>query len=77
MLALPQIGTPVALDLFLNAADIYRIGRSKGYTIRSSIDCLIAAIAIENNVPIWHYDRDFPTIARYTSLQEFSRLPKP
>ena len=75
-LAIPQISMPVKLDLYLHAADLYRVGRSKGYTIRSSIDCLIAAIAIENKVPVWHYDRDFATIARYSSLQEFTRLPQ-
>jgi predicted nucleic acid-binding protein len=74
-LAIPRIGNPVTLDLYLQAADIYRMGRGKGLTIRSSVDCLIAAIAIENNVPVWHYDRDFKEIARYTSLQEFTRLP--
>jgi len=75
-LAIPHIGLPVTLDLYLRAADIYRMGRNKGYTIRSSIDCLIAAIAIEYQVPVWHYDRDFPLIARYTSLLEFSQPPK-
>jgi predicted nucleic acid-binding protein len=74
-LAIPQIGNPVTMDLFLQAADIYRMGRRKGFTIRSSTDCLIAAIAIENNVPVWHYDRDFSSIARFTNLQEFTRLP--
>jgi predicted nucleic acid-binding protein len=74
-LAISKIGNPVTLDLFLQAADIYRMGRAKGYTIRSSVDCLIAAIAIESKVPVWHYDRDFTMIARYTGLQEFSRLP--
>jgi predicted nucleic acid-binding protein len=33
------------------------------------VDCLIAAIAIENGVPIWHRDRDFGAIARYTGLR--------
>lgn len=73
-LALPQIGIPTALDLFLHAADIYRMGKTKGFSIRSSIDCLIAAIAIANNIPVWHDDRDFSIIARYTPLQEFTRL---
>jgi predicted nucleic acid-binding protein len=40
-------------------------------TIRSSIDCLIAAIAIENRVPVWHRDRDFSAIATYTALEIF------
>ena len=69
LLALPVLSDPVPIALFLSAAEIYRLGRAKGYTIRSSTDCLIAAIAIENGVPVWHKDRDFEAIARYTSLR--------
>jgi predicted nucleic acid-binding protein len=69
LLALPVLSNPVPIALFLSAAEIYRLGRAKGYTIRSSTDCLIAAIAIENGVPVWHKDRDFEAVARYTSLR--------
>lgn len=68
-LAIPRLSDPVPLKVFLDAAEIYRRGRQKGYTIRSSADCLIAAIAIENHTPIWHRDRDFNLIASYTSLE--------
>jgi predicted nucleic acid-binding protein len=68
-LAVPVLGDPTPLRLFLAAADIYRQGRRRGITIRSSVDCLIAAIAIENNVPVWHRDRDFSAIAQYTDLR--------
>jgi hypothetical protein len=69
VLALPRLGDPLPLDVFLEAAEIYRLGRRKGYTIRSAIDCLIAAVAIRNRTPVWHKDRDYTAIARYTSLQ--------
>jgi hypothetical protein len=69
LLALPVLSDPLPITLFQSAAEIYRLGRAKGYTIRSSTDCLIAAIAIENGVPVWHKDRDFEAIARYTSLR--------
>ena len=68
-LALPVLSDPLPRASFLSAAEIYRLGRAKGYTIRSSIDCLIAAIAIDNRMPVWHKDRDFEAIARYTSLR--------
>ena len=68
-LALPVLSDPLPKSLFLAASDIYRMGRDKGRTIRSSTDCLIAAIAIENRVPVWHRDRDFDAIATFTSLQ--------
>lgn len=68
-LAIPVLGDPLSLSTFLAAADIYQQGRRKGYTIRSSVDCLIAAIAIEHKVPVWHRDRDFTAIARFTPLE--------
>lgn len=68
-LALPMLSDPLSASLFLSAADIYRLGRNRGYTIRSSSDCLVAAIAIENRTPVWHRDRDYDAIARYTNLR--------
>ena len=68
-LAIPVISNPITIALYLSAADIYRQGRRRGIAIRSSIDCLIAAIAIENGVPVWHRDRHFDAIARYTGLE--------
>ena len=73
-LALPRVGDPLGILTFLHAADIYHLGRSKGLTIRSSVDTLIAAIAIENRIPVWHKDRDFASIARFTSLRAVTRL---
>lgn len=71
LLAVPRISDPLPLSSFLEAASIYSLARRQGYTIRSSVDCLIAAIAIENNVAVWHSDRDFSAIARFTPLQAF------
>jgi predicted nucleic acid-binding protein len=71
LLAMPRLSDPLPLALFLDAAEVYREGRRRGVTIRSSIDCLIAAIAIANGVPVWHKDRDYEQIARYTSLRIF------
>ncbi len=68
-LAIPRLSDPLPAKVFLEAAEIYRRGRQKGYPIRSSTDCLIAAIAMENHTPIWHRDRDFSAIATYTSLE--------
>jgi predicted nucleic acid-binding protein len=69
LLALPCLGEPVSLQLFLLGADLYRAGRRRGLTIRSATDCLIAAVAIENRATVWHIDRDFAAIARYTDLR--------
>ncbi len=74
LLALSRVSDPVPLDVYLFAADIYRSGRKKGFTIRSSFDCLIAAIAIREKLPVWHLDRDFNLIAKYTDLKTQNSL---
>ena len=59
---------PLTRAVFAEAADLYRLGRKQGFTVRSSTDCLIAACAIRNNVPVLHSDRDFTAIARISTL---------
>jgi predicted nucleic acid-binding protein len=66
---IPRVSDPLPSEVFWGAADIYRQGRRRGLTIRSSIDCLIAAIALENSVVLWHCDRDFDNIAKFTNLR--------
>ena len=50
------------------AAQIYRDCRKRGYIIRSSIDCLLAACALENNCAVLHKDRDYTHIAKISKL---------
>ena len=69
LLAAAMLENPLYLDLFEEAAEIYRTGRRAAFTIRRPNDCLIAAIAIRHNVPVLHADRDFEVIARFTSLR--------
>jgi len=57
---------PVDYD---NAAAIYRACRKLGVTIRTQIDCLIAAIAIRSNTKVIHHDSDFDAIAQVTKLK--------
>ena len=51
------------------AARIYRDSRSNGHPIRSSIDCLIAALAIESSCKLLHKDRDFEYISEISRLK--------
>jgi predicted nucleic acid-binding protein len=53
----------------LGAADLYRKLRSKGVTVRSSNDALIAWLCINFKLSVLHQDRDFDNIAKYTSLK--------
>jgi predicted nucleic acid-binding protein len=56
------------LDDFTRAARLYRRARSKGYTVRKTIDCLIAAVCIRERVPLLHNDADFDRLAEVTPL---------
>jgi predicted nucleic acid-binding protein len=51
-----------------DAADIYRACRAGGETVRSLVDCLVAAVAIRSGAAVLHRDRDFDRIARHAPL---------
>ncbi|TVR66488.1 MAG: PIN domain nuclease [Spirochaetaceae bacterium] len=61
---------PMERSLFFEAAQLYRLTRRSGHTVRSGTDCLIAACAIRHNLPVLHHDRDFPAIAAISTLRE-------
>jgi predicted nucleic acid-binding protein len=61
---------PLTKESFEEATAIYRQARKKGITIRSSVDCLIAAIAIRNEATVVHKDRDYTEISKFTILKE-------
>ncbi len=54
---------------FESAARIYRTCRRAGVTIRSLLDCLIAAVALREGLPLLAHDRDFERIAEVTGLK--------
>ena len=51
------------------AARIYYDCRRRGLTVRSTLDCVVAQIALEHGVPLLHDDRDFDAIARVRALK--------
>lgn len=51
-----------------DAAQLYRAARSRGLTVRSSIDCLIAAVALRTTSPVLALDRDFEALAQVSDL---------
>lgn len=57
------------LEVWENAAAIHRRCRRGGEMIRSQLDCLIAAVAIREDVPVLHADRDFDRIAAVVPLR--------
>ncbi|MFM8625807.1 MAG: PIN domain nuclease [Actinomycetota bacterium] len=54
---------------FDQAAGLYRMCRAAGFTVRSMIDCLIATIAMDEDVEVLHHDRDFGAIAQVIPLR--------
>lgn len=47
------------INSYAQAAHLYFSCRCKGITIRSTIDCLIAQLAIEHGLILLHNDKDF------------------
>jgi predicted nucleic acid-binding protein len=50
------------------AAQLYRKARARGLTVRSSVNCLIAAVAIRTATPLLTVDRDFEALAEVSDL---------
>jgi predicted nucleic acid-binding protein len=54
---------------YREASRIYMKCRRKGITIRSTIDCLIAQTALENDLLLLHNDNDFVAMAKVIPLK--------
>ena len=57
-----MVDAPTPLDRFENAAQIFLECRKSGFTI-GGYDCLIAAVAIANDIELLHDDDDFEFIS--------------
>lgn len=67
---LPTVDVPLDQGVFDAAVDLYRSARRAGLTVRSSVDCLIAASAIRHDLCVLHRDRDFAALAKVSALQQ-------
>ena len=52
-----------------DAAHLYRSARAKGLTVRSSMDCLIAVVALRTGSRLLAVDRDFDALAQVSGLE--------
>lgn len=52
-----------------DAAQLYRAARSRGLTVRSSIDGLIAVVALRTKSSLLTVDRDFHALAEVSDLE--------
>ena len=69
MAALPMLESPLSHAVVDDAVGLYRAARRAGLTIRSRIDCLIAACALRSDIEILHVGRDFDLLARVAPLR--------
>lgn len=67
---------PSGLRLYLRAAELYRALREKGTTVRSTVDCIIAAIAEDTGCALLARDRDIDAILD-SGLVKAVRWPPP
>ena len=64
---------PMNKKVFIKSANIYRQLRKKSITIRNSVDCMIAAVAMKHGIPILHNDKDYDRIAEHFDLKIASK----
>lgn len=70
MLSLPIVESPLTAEVYRQAVDLYRTARGTGRTVRSSVDCLIAACALRNDLEVLHRDRDYEALAACSRLKQ-------
>jgi predicted nucleic acid-binding protein len=57
----------------IKAAANFRALRTKGITIRGTVDLMLATWCIQNNVPLLHADRDFLGFEEHLGLKRWSQ----
>jgi len=70
MLSLPLVESPLEAEVFSEAVELYRGARRGGLTVRSSVDCLVAACAIRHDLEVLHRDRDYAALAELSPLRQ-------
>ena len=61
---------PAGFETYVRAAALYRQARSHALTL-TTVDTLIATLAIENRIPLFTLDKDFERLARWAPLELF------
>lgn len=69
MLALPIVESPLRVEVIEEAVELYRSARRAGRTVRSGVDCLIAACALRHGLTVLHHDRDYAALAAVSALE--------
>lgn len=64
-----QRAEPIYPETYEHAADLFRRCRAAGRSVRGTVDCLIAAVALEHDVEVLAHDRDFKTLGDICHLR--------
>jgi predicted nucleic acid-binding protein len=64
-----EVVSLVGPELAVKAAANYQFLRSRGFTIRRTIDLIIGTFCVERGHYLLHGDRDFAPMAQYLGLQ--------
>ena len=67
LLSLPRFDM-VGFRMAEKSASNYRLLRSKGVTVRKTIDVLIGTFCAEHGMPLIHHDSDFDLMAKHIGL---------
>ena len=74
-LSMWELLEPRGFSTYREASAISRLARSRGISL-TTIDTLIAAIALEHQASLFSLDKDFSRVARITALR-LHPLPEP
>jgi len=61
---------PKGLATYRRAAELFRLARSRGLTL-STVDVLIAALALDYNATLFSLDKDFVRLAKIVPLETY------
>lgn len=56
-------------EIAIKSAENFRFLRTKGITIRKTVDLIIGTFCIENDIVLLHDDRDFEPMGQYLNLK--------
>jgi len=56
-------------ELAIKSAENFRYLRTKGITIRKTVDLIIGTFCIENDLELLHRDKDFELMGQYLNLK--------
>jgi predicted nucleic acid-binding protein len=68
MFSFPMVESPIRQEVYEQAVDLFRQARRTGKTVRSGVDCLIAACALRNGLTVLHKNRDYDAIRTISPL---------